>query len=43
MLMVFYGLGVVQIWHIYALLFIRAVGGAFHWPAMQASTTLMVP
>jgi len=28
---------------IYALMFVRAVGGAFHWPAMQASTTLMVP
>lgn len=34
---------VVQVWHIYTLLFIRAVGGAFHWPAMQASTTLLVP
>lgn len=33
----------VQIWHIYVLMFIRAVGGAFHWPAMQASTSLMVP
>ena len=28
---------------IYGLMFLRAVGGAFHWPAMQASTTLMVP
>lgn len=34
---------VVQVWHIYTLMFIRAVGGAFHWPAMQASTTLLVP
>jgi len=33
----------VQIWHIYAIMFARSVGGAFHWPAMQASTTLMVP
>jgi len=33
----------VQVWHIYVLMFIRAVGGAFHWPAMQASTSLMVP
>ena len=24
-------------------MFIRAVGGAFHWPAMQASSSLMVP
>ena len=35
--------GAIQIWHIYALLFVRGVGGAFHWPAMQASTSLMVP
>ena len=32
-----------QIPYIYGLMFVRAVGGAFHWPAMQASTTLMVP
>ncbi|MBU0492189.1 MAG: MFS transporter [Chloroflexi bacterium] len=43
LLAVLYGLGVVQVWHIYVLLFIRALGGAFHWPAMQASTTLLVP
>jgi DHA3 family macrolide efflux protein-like MFS transporter len=24
-------------------MFVRSVGGAFHWPAMTASTTLMVP
>jgi DHA3 family macrolide efflux protein-like MFS transporter len=35
--------GSVQFWHIYALMFVRAVGGAFQWPAMQASTSLMVP
>lgn len=34
---------VVEIWHIYALMFLRSVGGGFHWPAMQASTSLMVP
>jgi len=38
-----FALGVVQVWHVYALMFVRALGGAFHWPAMQASTTLMVP
>ena len=37
-----YAFGVVQVWHVYALMFLRAVGGAFHNPAMQASTTLMV-
>lgn len=35
--------GRVEIWHIYLILFIRALGGAFHVPAMQASTSLMVP
>jgi DHA3 family macrolide efflux protein-like MFS transporter len=38
-----YALDAVQIWQIYLVMFIRAVGGAFHWPAMQASTSLMVP
>jgi DHA3 family macrolide efflux protein-like MFS transporter len=33
----------IQIWHIYVVMFLRAVGGSFHWPAMQASTSLMVP
>jgi len=33
----------IQFWHIYALMFVRAVGGAFHWPAMQASMSLIVP
>ncbi|MBN1641766.1 MAG: MFS transporter [Anaerolineae bacterium] len=32
-----------QVWHVYVITFIRAVGGAFHHPAMQASTSLMVP
>ncbi len=43
LLAVLYALDVVQVWHIYLLMFVRAVGGAFHWPAMQASTSLMVP
>ncbi len=33
----------VQIWHVYALMMIRSFGGAFHMPAMMASTSLMVP
>ena len=36
-------LDAVQIWHIYTLMFIRSACAAFHWPAMQASTSLMVP
>ncbi|HEY4694126.1 MAG TPA: MFS transporter [Bellilinea sp.] len=35
--------GAVQIWQIYVAMFLRGLGGAFHWPAMQASTSLMVP
>jgi len=38
-----FALGMVHIWHIYILMFIRALGGAFHTPAMIASTTLLVP
>jgi DHA3 family macrolide efflux protein-like MFS transporter len=36
-------LKIATVWHIYGLLLIRATGAAFHWPAMQASTTLLVP
>jgi DHA3 family macrolide efflux protein-like MFS transporter len=32
-----------QVWLIYLLLLVRATGAAFHWPAMTASTTMMVP
>lgn len=35
--------GNVQIWHIYTIMAIRALGGAFHFPAMAATTPLMVP
>ncbi|NTU75799.1 MAG: MFS transporter, partial [Anaerolineaceae bacterium] len=35
--------GLIQTWHIYVVLFLRTIGGLFHWPAMQASTSLMVP
>jgi DHA3 family macrolide efflux protein-like MFS transporter len=34
---------VAQVWHVYVIMLARAVGGSFHWPAMQASTSLMVP
>jgi len=33
----------VEVWHIFAILAIRSMGGAFHYPAMSASTSLMVP
>lgn len=35
--------GRVEIWHIYLAMLVRAMAGSFHWPAMQASTSLMVP
>lgn len=36
-------LGVADIWHVCVILFLRSLGGAFHGPAMMASTSLMVP
>ncbi|HEY9075910.1 MAG TPA: MFS transporter [Anaerolineaceae bacterium] len=33
----------VQIWHIYLILALRSIGGAFQFPAMQASITMLVP
>jgi DHA3 family macrolide efflux protein-like MFS transporter len=35
--------GRVQIWHVYVIMALRALGTAFHFPAMMASTPLMVP
>ena len=35
--------GQVQVWHIFTILVIRSLGGAFHNPAMTSSTSLMVP
>ena len=34
--------GRIQIWHIYLVMFARSFGSSFHWPAFQASTSLMV-
>ncbi len=42
-LAVLFATGQAQIWHIYILMFIRSVAGAFHSNAMMASTSLMVP
>ncbi|MGD2077119.1 MAG: MFS transporter [Chloroflexota bacterium] len=33
----------VEVWQIYLIMFVRSVCGSFHWPAFQASTSLMVP
>lgn len=42
-LAVLYWTGDVQVWHIYAIMFIRSIAGVFHFPAVQSSTTMMVP
>ncbi len=31
------------IWHVYLIMALRSLAGAFHWPAMQASISLMAP
>jgi DHA3 family macrolide efflux protein-like MFS transporter len=36
-------IGKAEVWHIYLVMAIRSTGGAFHFPAMAASTSLMVP
>jgi DHA3 family macrolide efflux protein-like MFS transporter len=41
-LAVLFATDAVQVWHVYAVMFVRSACAAFHWPAMQASTTLMV-
>ena len=38
-----FAIGRVEVWHIYAIMMIRSLGGAFHHPAMTSSTSLMVP
>ena len=35
--------GQAQVWQVYVILAVRSLGGAFHFPAMSASTPLMVP
>jgi DHA3 family macrolide efflux protein-like MFS transporter len=42
-LAVLFALGVVQIWYMYLIMFTRSLGVGFHWPAMSASSSLMVP
>jgi DHA3 family macrolide efflux protein-like MFS transporter len=42
-LAILFWLKIAGVWYVYVLLLIRATGAAFHWPAMTASTTLMVP
>lgn len=35
--------GHLAVWHVYIVMAVRSIGGCFHFPAMQASTSLMVP
>ena len=42
-LAILFWLGKAEIWHIYLMVFVRSIGGGFHWPAFSASTSLMVP
>ncbi|TFG13716.1 MFS transporter [Candidatus Thorarchaeota archaeon] len=36
-------LNIQEVWHIYLIMLVSSFLGSFHFPAMQASTTLMVP
>ena len=40
---VLFWLGVAEIWHVYAILFLRSLGDTFQTPAVTATTALMVP
>ena len=42
-LAVLFALDKVQTWEIFVVIFLRACGGIFQWPAMSSSTALMVP
>ncbi len=42
-LMVLFAMGYSDLWFVFVVMFFRSSMQAFHWPAMQASTTLMVP
>ena len=35
--------GSMQVWHVYVVILARSLGSTFHGPAMNASTTMMVP
>jgi MFS transporter, DHA3 family, macrolide efflux protein len=42
-LIYYYRIGAMQVWYVYAAMAFRGAMGGFQWPAMQASTSLMVP
>lgn len=43
LLVALFALDIVEVWHIFAVLFIRSLASTFHGNAMSASTSLMVP
>jgi MFS transporter, DHA3 family, macrolide efflux protein len=42
-LIIAFATGTVQVWHVYVAMFLRSAFGAFHAPAFQAATPLLVP
>ncbi|HOH92426.1 MAG TPA: MFS transporter [Anaerolineaceae bacterium] len=42
-LAILFATGQIQVWHIFAMLFVRSVGSIFQGPAMSASISLMIP
>jgi len=42
-LAVLFYFNLVEIWHVYLMMLLRAVGSSFHYPAEQSSISLMVP
>jgi DHA3 family macrolide efflux protein-like MFS transporter len=42
-LAILFWLGIIEVWHVYVAMAVRALAGAFHFPAVQSSTALMVP
>jgi len=43
LLVYLFAANIVQVWHIYIIMAVRSLGGAFQQPAMTSSTSLMVP
>jgi MFS transporter, DHA3 family, macrolide efflux protein len=43
LLVLLFWVQVIEIWHVYAIIAVRALAGAFQFPAMQSSTSLMAP
>jgi DHA3 family macrolide efflux protein-like MFS transporter len=41
-LVLLFAFNLAEIWHVYVLMLARSIGGAFHWPAMHASTVMLV-